>query len=81
MLCFSLACVIAMIETCRRISAVRMDSLVCPTFAQNSACSAIAGARQQRDCGAAVGLQMSCVRSDWSLDFRTDSGSEVILDP
>ena len=81
MLCLSLACAIVMIEIYQWLSAVCIDSLVCPTFAQNSACGAIAGARRLRDCGAAARLELSRVWSDLSLGFRTDSGSEVILDP
>ena len=47
-LSFSPVCMIVVIESCLRMSAVSLDSPVCPTSARNSGCSLMDGARQQR---------------------------------
>ena len=79
-LSFSPVCMIVVIESCLRMSAVCLDSSSCPTSARNSDCSPMNGARRLRRRLPTLGVacRVSCVvRSNFG--FRTDFGFEVIL--
>ena len=72
MLSFPLVCEIVVIESCLRMSAVSLDSPVCPTSTRNSGCSLTDGARQQRRLGTHI------LTSTIEL---ISSGEKVLLSP